>query len=202
MSAVLGPIHQWMYHKVMTMEELIQAVIRTAEEENWGNTVNGKELSSYTKESFPALEEVIDLGNIHGSISGMIDDVESRYAELVTGLLQGHEERLETLKQTAYIFGTTHKLDAAANAQDAFKAMNDLMLDGMPCDRALQITSNEESRVAFQMIMDLHAGYWTDCQGDRDNYYALRAELLRGVFAGSGYTFTDIGDGQYEIAAA
>ncbi len=200
MSAVLGPIHQWMYNKVMTMEELIQAVIETANEKGWD--IPGNDLSSYTKESFPALEEVIDLSNIHGSLSGMIDDVEGRFAALVTGLVKGQEDRIPVLEETAFLFGQKHAIAANGNLQDAFKGMNDLLLDGMPCDRALQITANEENRISFEMIMDLHARYWESCGGDRDVYYLLRKSEIRGMFEGSGCRFTDIGDGQYEITQA
>ena len=97
MSAVLGPIHHWMYRKIQLQEELIRDILHTTRESDWGSEVDGAELTSYASSETRPLEEIIDLSNIHGWLSSQIDAPERRYAHLVTGLLKEDPTRLEVL---------------------------------------------------------------------------------------------------------
>lgn len=202
MSAVLGPIHHWMYRKIQLQEELIRDILHTTRESNWGSEVDGAELTSYASSETRPLEEIIDLSNIHGWLSSQIDAPERRYAHLVTGLLKEDPTRLEVLAGTAYQFGRKHPVNAGGTAQDAFRAINDLLLDGMPCDRAVQVTDNAEDHVTFLQTEDLHSPYWKEYGGDGDNYYYLRSRVIDGMLEHSGYVLKKLGDGEFEIAKA
>ncbi len=199
MSATLGPIHQWMYDKVLTRETLIKRIINTAEKKSWEPLINGKPLTYFTSDSFPPLDEVIDLSNIHSSLSGLINSVESRYAELIVGLTINDNERFNEIVDTVHKFGQENNISRGCTVQEAFQAINDTLLDGMPCDRAINVTSVTENKVAFEQTMDLHTEYWKKYNGDGDDFYELREALISGMLEGSGHHIETVGDRMYEL---
>ena len=77
MSAFLGPIHFWLYHKIGNQELLTKEIAASAVSNGWI-----LDTDSYTK-TLPPLETVIDEGNIHGWLQAQITDAETRYACLV-----------------------------------------------------------------------------------------------------------------------
>lgn len=187
MSAFLGPIHYKMYNKISLMEELIGALGNTAVRQNWRTQKQlddddiGKEL--------PPLEEVIDLSNIHGSLQGMIDREESRLAALVSGLLEEDPSRLETLETAAYAFGEAHAAAPDADAEDCFNyivGISGLLLDGMPCDRVIQVTDIGPQKTAWEQSADMHARYWSYDGRNVQNYYAIRSAVIRGMIHKAG----------------
>lgn len=199
MSAFLGPIHQMMYRKIMVREELIKRIIKTAEEENWEPVVNGKPLESFTKKTFPSLEEAIDLSNIHSSLSSLVNSVESRFAELIIGLVHNDEKRLETITDKVREFGQNNNIPFGTTVQEAFQGIHNVLLDGMPCDRALDIIEKSEKKISFEQTLDLHSEYWKKYQGDGDDFYMLRDAFISGMLEGSGHRLITVGDRMYEL---
>lgn len=200
MSAVLGPIHHFMYGKIRCQEALIDAIIDTAKKNGW-QMADGTNFDELTNPEDRPLEDIIDLSNIHGWLTSHIDGPENRYAELVTGLLDGHAERFDTIRQTVYDFGRQHGAKAADTAQDAYRALTSALLDGMPCDRAVAVTDNEADHVAWRQVTDMHSDYWTEVGGDGKIYYKLRMALIDGMLADSPWQAKQDGD-SYSITAA
>lgn len=197
MSAFLGPIHYKMYGKVSLQEELIAALGEAAVKEGW-RTQEQLDADGIGQE-MPPLEEVIDLDNIHGSLQGMIDKTEGRLADLAGNLLKEHPSGREILEQAAYKVGEKHAVDADANAEDAWHHLNSLLLDGMPCDRVVQVTEIGPKRTAWEQTADLHESYWSGDDRDVSDYYALRNALTRGMLSKTGCTFTGDDDHRYAI---
>ncbi len=199
MSAVLGPIHEWMYNKVLVQEKIIQAVIETARSNGWDDEKESQDLSLYTKDVFPPLEAVIDLTNIHASLFGMISDVEGRYAALVSSLVQNNPERLEILEKTVYELGKTLSIGEQASPFDTYKAVSGLLLDGMPCDNCMLVTLNSPERVEVTRSMELHSSYWYEKGSSVSVYYALRKAFVNGAVEASGYSVNETSEGVFEI---
>lgn len=197
MSAFLGPIHYKMYGKVSLQEELIAALGEAAVKEGW-RTQEQLDADGIGQK-MPPLEDVIDLDNIHGSLQGMIDKTEGRLADLAGDLLKEHPSGKDTLEQAAYHVGEKHAVDADANAEDAWHHLNSLLLDGMPCDRVVQVTEIGPKRTAWEQTEDLHQAYWSDEDRDVSDYYALRKALIRGMLSQTGCRFTDSEDHHYVI---
>ena len=141
------------------------------------------------------LDEVIDESNIHGWLQSRIHDAEGRYAALVLDVAGNQEDRLTALKQAAYDFGASQHLNAAT-APEAFHRLDDLLLDGMPCDQVNRVRESDDSRITWDRTMDLHSEFW---QGHGDRYYALRQALVDGLLSATDYAFTSPAEGQYEI---
>ncbi|MBP3240631.1 MAG: hypothetical protein J6M92_08800 [Oribacterium sp.] len=199
MSAFLGPIHQLMYQKILTREKLIKRIIKTSEENHWEPVINGKPIDSFQKETFPPIEEVIDLSNIHSSLSNLVSSAEDRFAELIIGLIHKDEKRLDIITRTVREFGQDNSIPAGSTVQEAFRGLHDTLLDGMPCDRALNITGNSDDKISFEQTLDLHSEYWKKYRGDGDDFYGLRNALISGMLEGSGHRLVTVGDRMYEL---
>lgn len=200
MSAVLGPIHEWMYNKVIIQERIIKTVIDLALTLGWESQIAGKNISEFTQESFPPLNIAIDINNIHASLSGLIDDVETRYAVLVSSLINFDNSRLDAIENAVFKFGQASAIGVQSSADDAYNAINGMLLDGMPCDHSMMVTESNPIRVRVTRTLDMHSQYWLKAGSNGDVYYRLRAAFIRGVLSGSGYTFNENGDGNFEIA--
>ena len=192
MSAFLGPIHFWLYNKIQFQESLIDELVRVATAQGWSD----EDLADkYCSKDRRKLDEVIDEANIHGWLQSRIHDAEGRYAAFVLAVAGNDDARLEALKKAAYDFGASQHL-SAATAPEAFHRLDDLLLDGMPCDQVNRVRESDDNRIAWDRTMDLHSDFW---QGRGDLYYALRQSLVEGILAGTDYTMVSAADGQYEI---
>lgn len=175
MSAFLGPIHFWLYKKIGKQEELTKAIAGFAEQKGWI-----EDQAKYTKD-LPALEDVIDVSNIHGWLQGQIHDAETRYATLISTLLNA--ERSEEIHGVAFDFGKKYALGTALSPTEAYKAFEDFFVNGMPCDRVNAVVSESEEGISWTMTQDIHAQYWKDGAAI---YYTLRSAVMRGMLDGTG----------------
>ncbi len=196
MSAVLGPIHSWMYEKVMIQEQIIKAVITAAYDNNW---TQAGSLDNYTRDSFPTLEEAIDLSNIHGSLSSMIGNVEERYAQLISELLSEDSSRLAYLEDIIYDFGKSVSIGVQTSAADVYDAINAMLLDGMPCDRCVNTSVNDDGSILVTRASDPHSGFWEYAKSSGNIYYKLRRDFAKGAIAESGFSIRNISDNSYII---
>lgn len=197
MSAVLGPIHEWMYNKIIVQEKIITEIVKLADEKDWEHSV-------MAKEDFQSLEEVIDLGNIHGSLFGMIEETERRYANLVAELLQADNNmsRYSDIEKVVGECGTLMAISSQSSAVDTYQQIESHLLDGMPCDHVMKLCKNSNSRVEVMRTLDTHSSYWTDAGLTGDIYFDLRAGFVSGLLSKSGYCIKEIESGIFEIVAS
>lgn len=192
MSAFLGPIHFWLYNKIQFQEALLDDLIQFAQKKGWSDEDLAEKYGSKDRRK---LEDVIDESNIHGWLQSRIHDAEGRYAALVLAVAGNDAQRLEELKDEAYQFGTRQNL-LAETAPEAFHGLDDLLLDGMPCDQVNRVSASEADHVTWDRTQDLHSGYW---QGQGQTYYELRQALVNGLLAATEYQLVQPEDGRYEI---
>jgi hypothetical protein len=194
MSAFLGPIHHWMYGKIQAQNDLIGQLAAKAEAEGWTAS-----LDSYVSHEEGPLDEIIDVENIHGWLSTRIEDVECRYAGIVTTLLAGHPERLAVLKQTAFVWGTGHAADSGASAADCYKKIEDCTLNGMPCDGVNIVTDKDEAHLSWEQRFDVHEAYWLKAGGDPTHFYELRNQVVNGLLSETRFTLSSVDRKAYTL---
>lgn len=190
MSAFLGPIHFWLYNKIQFQENLIDELVAYVTAKGWSDKAD-----QYVSTDRRKLDEVIDEANIHGWLQSRIHDAEGRYATLVLDAAGDDGEKFDALKEAAHNFGAKQGLQAAT-APEAFHRLDDLLLDGMPCDQVNRVRESDDARIAWDRTMDLHSEFW---QGHGDRYYALRQALVDGLLSATDYALESPAEGQYEI---
>lgn len=119
------------------------------------------------------LEEIIDGTNIHGFLAQRIQEVEETLAQLVEEIAdKGQFEDLLVFMEDK---GRNENLEAKPQA--VFAHMTNHYLDGMPCDRVVELVSQEEDAWTWILREDVHGQYWQD----PTKYWALREAYLQGL---------------------
>lgn len=181
MSAFLGPIHYWLYNKIKLQQDIVDKLYLLGES-------YAEALREYCEETFGTfenkpLEEMIDQGNIHGWLQERVSQVEYKYAYCITTLLASHPESLTEIQSIVSANGKTFAQsmkDTLQNPSDVYKAISDLLLDGMPCDHANRLVANNENEVIWSRATCVHSTYWDEVNGDISIYYALRDYWIEG----------------------
>ena len=181
MSLFLGPIHQWLYDKIIFQEDLTDALIDAGKAEGWSELTDelANECHSYDRRP---LEEAVDPDNIHGSLQARIADA-----------------RVEDLKQVARRFGELNAVPTGTKADVAFGYLNNTLLDGMPCDNVNEMIGQTDDSITWRRNMDIHAQHWANEEDEL--YYVLRTEIVKGMFEPAGLSYDEPQEGTYEIRA-
>lgn len=199
MSAFLGPIHYWLYNKIKIQNNLVEEIISFAKENNIDikNELDNKFGAIDTR----PLEELIDTTNIHGWLQECVSVVEYRLAYAVTTLLKEDNGNLDKLKELFYTNGVkASQLEKEASLEKIFSEMNDTLLDGMPCDHANEVVSQDNNQVTWKRNVCVHGDYWNAVGGNILNYYTLREEFMKGLVRKYDVTFNKIDDVTYQIS--
>ncbi|MFL0268037.1 hypothetical protein [Candidatus Clostridium radicumherbarum] len=188
MSKFLAPIHTCIFNKIKLYENL-EANLVKAYTKQYGQEACSlyneiKEKYGTPLEDRP-IEELIDVSNIHGWLQNKISITESRQAELLTKLINKYCEEVKNIALKLYAQQGSkcgkeakEKYDAT-NASTIYKALNDYILEGMPCDRVNSITENTEDKLEWENEMCLHKGYWDAVSGDVKLFYELRDAWIK-----------------------
>ena len=183
MSLFLGKIHYWLFNKILWFENLEDEIIDFFNKENIKIDYN-KIVSKYGKKlENKNLEEIIDTENIHGWLQDRINSSEGRMASLTSEILKKDEKNIEKLKEIYknQAIKAVNELDTEKinNAKEIYQAMNDYVLDGMPCDRVNDVFTIEEDLVQWRKSKCVHKDIWEEEGLDVDIFYDLRDEWIK-----------------------
>ena len=199
MSAFLGPIHTWLYNKILLQNAMTDAIAAYAEEKGWAKGLSEKLASRYGTLETGNLEDNINTDNIHGWLQERVSLVENRLAYAVTTLLEEDSTRLDEIKQAVKEFGKNHSASGSLSVKQAYDHLENTLLNGMPCDRVNQLVKEEPDLLAYRQAVEIHQPYWDMIHGDVNNYYELRETLIQGMFEGSSVQFHHTGNQEYEL---
>lgn len=186
MSLTLGKIHYWLFDKIKWFENLEEVIINWTEGKNdlrvqeWKEEIYGKYNAPLEEKP---LEELIDVANIHGWLQDRISKAEGRQAAWVTKILDVNPEYIKDLKELFRIEGENTAKECKEfmitdNPSEMFNALNNFILEGMPCDRANEEIENTELNYVWRGRICLHTPYWEAENGDVENFYILRNEWI------------------------
>lgn len=202
MSAFLGPIHYWLYRKITLQQTLTDKVINLAETKGLASLRKELDEKYGVLENRP-LEEMIDESNIHGWLQKRVSLVEYKLAETVTRLLEKDAMAMGEIKKIFYAEG--EKVGSECLSEEVltlpqlFKGITDSLLDGMPCDHALELVEQSEKEVVWRRTTCVHASYWEAVGGNIAHYYELRAAWLEGYAYSTGTKFEMIDEITYTL---
>lgn len=189
MSLHLGKIHYWLYNKIKWAEKIEADIMEWAKTKDIGADQLGQEAVRQYGERIgdKLLEDEIDAKNIHGWLQGRIESVELRLAYIVTTIIDANPELTDDIIGLFEDQGREAALMYDQNIhtpEEAFNALNDFMLEGMPCDRVNEMISSDASKYSWRTKMCLHQPYWDQVKGDISIFYVLRDAWVK-VFIGS-----------------
>lgn len=186
MSLFLGKVHYWLFAKIEWFEALEEEILAASNLK--GIDVEGLRTKVYEEFGVPTekkpLEDMIDQGNIHGWLQGKIESAEARQAAFVTAILNEKPELKKDLIEVFQVQGEkAGKLlneKAIPNSPiGLFNAMNDFVLDGMPCDRVNNVVNEDENEILWETTQCLHSVHWERINGDVKNFYDLRETWIK-----------------------
>lgn len=184
MSLFLGKIHHWLYNKILWYEEAEKEIIKMAENQgvNVGSMVDRLNREYGQPTNGTPLEDVIDTSNIHGWLQQKIESAELRQAALVTELLNFQPDAKAGIIAVYIVQGRRAAKDyqgAAESPEQIFNAMNEYILEGMPCDRVNVVVETTDRTYSWETTVCLHQPYWTSVGGDVLNFYDFRIAWIK-----------------------
>lgn len=197
MSAFLGPIHYWLYNKIKIQNNIVEDILDISENSKLRDVLYEQHGDGELK----PLDEVIDVGNIHGWLQNQIIKVETKLAFAVTDILEANDNYLEKIKKVFYDNAVKYSpLNENSTIEEAFKAINDTLLDGMPCDHVNAVVKQDEKEAVWKRYECVHSKFWSEAKGDIKIYYILRDEFIRGLLERSKIGYEKISDDTYKIS--
>lgn len=197
MSAFLGPIHNWLFGKILLQDELLeeflaygsslQPELREKVDKRYGTLEQG------------ALEDIVDEMNIHGWLQQRVNLVEERLSYVVTELTKDQEVSMKDINQIAFSFGVKHAIGNVDSAETAWERLNNCLLDGMPCDHVNEVIKADEEEVIYQMRENIHAKFWTLIDGNVEHYDSIKFHLIQGLLDGSSVQFEKCENGSFRL---
>lgn len=208
MSLFLGKIHYWLFNKIVWFEDLETEIIKLAKEEGLEVDALSKEINNKYGEKLPKLplEDMIDTSNIHGWLQGKIHSAEYRLATWTVKILEKEEgkEKLEALYKDQGIKAAKEAIELGKSLNDAidiFNAMNDYILDGMPCDRVNEVISQDGNKVLWKRTLCVHKEIWDNVGGDVNLFYELRDLWVKSFVneVNNNYSYVSLGNNEFSI---
>ena len=210
MSLYLGKIHYWLFNKIVWFEGLEKEIEKVITAE--GLPLNEWKEEIYSKYGEPTenkpLEEMIDTSNIHGWLQSKITSAEGRHAAFVTrGFEKLGEKFLNLVKEVYRAQGVNAAKEYLETGEgvdspgEIFTALNNYILDGMPCDRANEILENLENKLSWETTTDVHGNYWRKENGDVQWFYDVRDYWIKSFVENLNkkFSFKKINDNIREI---
>lgn len=198
MSAFLGPIHTWLFTKIRFQDQLHKAIIEDYEKDK-DHTLSCQLDRRYGILEEGELKDIIEEGNIHGWLQERVSLVENRLAFLVTQILQIKPEYMDRIKEITFEVGRLNAISNESNVHSAYKMLDDLLLNGMPCDHVNEIVQESEDTLIWTQTKNIHKSYWDSIGGDVENYNKIRESLIAGLLSKSGITIKKTTDQTYEL---
>lgn len=186
MSLFLGKIHYWLFNKILWFQDLEDEVMELAKNEklNTNEINNNLNITFEEKITNKNLEEIINTENIHGWLQNRINISEGRFSYLVKEILENCDNPLKKLEvifqekgvKDAHEINLTTKI---SNAKEIYTSMNNLILDGMPCDRVNEIIDLEDDFIKWKRVSCAHSSIWNSNKLDVNIFYNLRTLWIK-----------------------
>lgn len=200
MSAFLGPIHFWLYNKIKIQNEIVEEILDYSEN-NLSNNMRENFYTKFSDGELKPLDQVIDVTNIHGWLQERVNQVESKLAYAVTELTKNNPNNLDIIKDIFKSKGAeVSTFDNDSSLDEVYKAINDTLLDGMPCDHANSVILHADNEIVWKRNVCVHQKYWDEVEGDIKDFYRLRDEFIEGLLSETDVKFEKLDETTSKIS--
>ncbi|MDK2584719.1 hypothetical protein QOZ83_02520 [Romboutsia sedimentorum] len=181
MSTFLAPIHTWLFGKIKLAQDLEKEIVKLHHEKYKEEALKIQKEAVYIYGEYikdKPLEDLIDIGNIHGWLQQQIKIVESRSSYIITKYYELYKEESKSITENAYISqakkcanNESNKIDSPENV---YISLNNYILSGMPCDRANSLTQRNDDCVVYEQQGCIHKANYELGKGNLQYLYELR----------------------------
>lgn len=197
MSAFIGPIHSWLYNKIIVQDSLTDIVLKVSERQ--GYDLRKRIDGLYGELEKDELENIIDKSNIHGWLQEKVNLVENRLAYAVTKVMEFDAKSMELILENVKAFGIANSDINKKSAEEIYLYLEEILLNGMPCDRVNSIEEKSDNEVIWRQNIDIHEKYWKQFGGEVSYYYEIRNSFIEGLLSGVNFEFIKLEDMLYSI---
>lgn len=183
MSLFLGPIHYKMYDKVQHTASVAKAL---------SQKFGCEEVFQQAEKEYPLahgnLEEILDLGNIHGSLGTLVNNAQAQLEAVLNRL----NEHTQDAVQYAAELGRRDAQGApdAEEITELWQQLERYWLDGMPCDGGCVVRTEGDT---LNITLDSRMHPQTPL------YLAVRSAWQAAYCAEKGFVQNRVSETQFEI---
>lgn len=202
MSAFLGPIHYWLFNKIELQEKMVETILTLNNEKHYVENLEQDMDSRCGYIEKKPLEEMIDESNIHGWLQDKVSIVERRLSYAVTVITDSKPAAMDDILKAVNELGVQiykSNPECFDSAEQVYQKMNDMLLDGMPCDHVNELVSASSDEVIYRRRMCIHEDYWTEQNGLVSKYYDIRCQFIEGFLSETKFSFQADDLGNYHI---
>ncbi len=176
----IGPIHRWLYQKIVLQDFITEHVLQYARMQGWTNQLDVKVDEIIGKNPVGKLEEVADSENIHEWLNHLVEISEKRFAFVVMRILEEDMGRMDALEKLMFALGRMHMIGDMPTMMDVAQIIENSFLNGMPCDHVLQ-TEELGDKILMKRTINVHELYWNLENGTAEMYDRLMDSCLKGM---------------------
>lgn len=199
MSLFLGPIHQWMFNKILILESRAFSIAKALADAGVERAALDKSVSDYgEKLAGRDLADMLGDNSIHQFLYGLIAKVQIFEASLVDLAKNSFDVVLKAAeshgRETA---GAAVKASGAkaASLEDIYRLIHDNQLEGMPCDPGAEIISLSPTKLGYFHSTCNHIQNWEYTGVDISRMCAMTNAWIKGFITGVN------GKASYEVKA-
>lgn len=197
MSLFLGPIHQWMFNKILILESRAFSIATALVDAGVERDAINKAVSDYgDKLAGRDLADMLGDNSIHQFLYGLIAKVQIFEA----GLVDLGKNSFDVALKAAESHGRETAGDAVkasgvktASLEDIYRLIHDNQLEGMPCDPGAETTALSPSKLGYFHSTCNHIQNWEYTGVDIKRMCAITNAWIKGFIAGVN------GNASYEV---
>ncbi len=176
MSLFLGPVHQWLFGKILIVEER-ERFLRREFTERFGNRATGvvaEMARKYGRYLDEPLERLVANMPVQEFLVDSVERVETREAAIIKALIEEFGNRAEKfVLKVAYRHGRTKGRKATEEyeisnplPERVYTILRNFFLDGMPSDDVIEIEQRPNREFIERHRRCLHRRYWQNVHVD------------------------------------
>lgn len=176
MSMFLGPIHFWMYDKILIAQRLTFLI----EKEFLTDSEKQENENLFSSVIDGDLEEIIDQNNIHQWLNQAVTQVELRFSFTIKRIIDKNIS-IDKVKEIAFSYGESFEKYDIKTPKQAYELLMDTLLDGLPCDVSISIIKEEDNSLEFVLHNDIHKEFFKEFEIDNQIYHQIRESFVNGL---------------------